>query len=188
MREKTRALVNSKVFTGLLLAVLLGLSLQANAILVTTDIEFDTSQSLVEQDESISMHVNFGGTFDKIDKLTFIFEFADDLFDPGDRFRIGWFPDSSGVPVRYAYGASNSMSASQPFSMISLISLHGGVDTFLDGAQSFNFSMPDGSVNLSNAYVTADGSFNAQVSEPSTGFLLLLGVLAMFGLQRKTKN
>lgn len=170
------------------LSMLLGvlLSFSVNAEIVTTDIYFDVSQSLVEEGESINMSVDFGGYFDSLNSVRFVFEFEDDLFDESDHFYM-WVDVAD--PTAGSYGGAFGQGYSQDLRVLTLItSLHAdAIEDFLDGTQSFDFTMQAGSVNLSRAYLIGDGEFNMRVAvpEPSTGLLLALGLLASLGVGRK---
>ena len=145
-------------------------------------VSFDTGMPTMviagDAKTNVNVTVDFGTTFAFIDSLVFRFQFDDDLFDPGDQFQISNFvsPDGS----RSAFAAKNiSLNAAVGPSFALIGAGHPPVDLFLDGIESFVFSMLSGSVLLTNIQVIANVNENniKSVDEPSTLILLSLGLL-----------
>jgi hypothetical protein len=171
-----------------LISFVAGMSIFSNveAATVTVDINFDTDDLHILEGESLSASVDFGGTINYLQYLTFNFTFEDDLLDPGEDFFIGPFYYSQGSSS--IFGQYNRTAESMDSVTIALSSSHSATRLFWDGIEDFGVFTRQGSVNIAQATIRGVGQYVPEpVPLPMSVWLFVSGLFAILSLaNRKT--
>jgi len=178
-------------FTKYYLLVLLVMTSTSKAS--TLVISLLDSPALLLEGESTSLIVDVNGTFDNITSMLFTFNFEGDLFDPGEQYTVGPFQLT---PYRTSkFAQTNITSSSLDIVRTATTSAHRINDPFLDGFEIFDFTSNIGSMNLSSAFLSIDGSFTQNhvyepVPIPGAVWLFGTGLLSLgvFSRRRHASN
>ncbi|MCO7223651.1 hypothetical protein [Pleionea sp. CnH1-48] len=133
---------------------LLSIATTVQASSLTTSATFQEGLPLhLETNIAHNATVDFGASFESIDRICFTAHFTGDLADPNEGFMMGPFGSAS-------YGWTNINSTPIASRTTCITPAHTGASDFLDGAQTFGVKMYKGQATLSSLDVTITGTIN----------------------------